>query len=53
VVKGRGNKEIATDVGVSERTVKFRLAGIYAKLRVLERTQAAIEAIRRGVAHMG
>ena len=52
VVKGRSNKEIASDIGVSERTVKFHLVGIFAKLKVLDRTQAAIEAIRRGFVHL-
>jgi two-component system NarL family response regulator len=49
IVKGRSNKEIASDLAISERTVKFHLAGIFEKLKVLDRTQAAIEAVRHGV----
>ena len=49
IVRGRSNKEIASDMAISERTVKFHLVGIFEKLKVLDRTQAAIEAIRHGL----
>ncbi|MCX6896401.1 MAG: response regulator transcription factor [Verrucomicrobia bacterium] len=49
IVRGRSNKEISTDLDISERTVKFHLVGIFEKLNVLDRTQAAIEAVRHGL----
>lgn len=52
LVLGRSNKEISSEIGISERTVKFHLAGIFGKLKVLDRTQAVIAAIRHGVIHV-
>jgi len=52
IVRGRSNKEIATDLAITERTVKFHLAGIFEKLKVFDRTQAAIEAVRHGMVQM-
>jgi DNA-binding NarL/FixJ family response regulator len=49
IVRGRSNKEISVDLNISERTVKYHLAGIFEKLQVLDRTQAAIEAVRHGL----
>jgi DNA-binding NarL/FixJ family response regulator len=49
IVRGRSNKEISTDLDIAERTVKFHLVGIFEKLNVLDRTQAAIEAVRHGL----
>lgn len=49
IVRGRSNKEIASDMAISERTVKFHLVGVFEKLKVLDRTQAAIEAVRHGL----
>ena len=53
LVLGRSNKEIATELAISERTVSFHLAGIFEKLKVLDRSQAIIEAIRHGIVQMG
>ena len=53
IVRGLSNKEIAAELNISGRTVKFHLAGIFEKLKVLDRTQAAIEAIRHGVVQIG
>lgn len=38
--KGKSNKEIARDLGLSEATVKFHLKNIFAKLGVSNRTMA-------------
>lgn len=42
--KGRLNKQIAYDMGVSEATVKAHMTAIFRKLGVLNRTQAVIAA---------
>jgi len=48
VAQGLDNKTIAQRLGLSERTVINRLSEIYQKLHVASRTQAALEALRRG-----
>ena len=52
VVKGYSNKEIVTALHMSEATVKLHISNLLAKLHVADRTQAAIEAIRRGIIHL-
>ncbi|MEY5026762.1 MAG: hypothetical protein RLZZ244_2290 [Verrucomicrobiota bacterium] len=52
IVLGRSNKEIALDLGVGEESVKTYLRSLFHKLGVADRTQAAIEAIRRGIVHL-
>jgi len=42
---GHGNRAIATELGISEHTVKFHLAAIFGKLGASNRT----EAVRRGL----
>ncbi|PTY07924.1 DNA-binding response regulator [Opitutaceae bacterium EW11] len=46
---GRSNKEISTNLFISETTVKSHLRGIFAKLNVLSRTEAIAVASRRGL----
>ena len=50
---GRGfrNADIAGDLGISMRTVETHVQHILVKLAVRTRTQAALEAIRRGLPH--
>lgn len=43
-------EEIAQTLFISQKTVKNHLASIFVKLAVADRTQAAIEAIRLGIA---
>ena len=43
-------EEIADEMFISHKTVKNHLASIYAKLAVADRAQAAVEAIRLGLA---
>jgi two-component system NarL family response regulator len=50
IVDGRSNKEIAGALGVTEPTVKGHLRRLFDKLGVTTRTQAALEAIKRGLA---
>lgn len=51
LVKGQTNPEIARNLTVSVSTVKNHVEHILAKLRVSDRTQAAVHAIERGLLH--
>jgi DNA-binding NarL/FixJ family response regulator len=46
---GRSNKEIATELGISDRTVKTHLGHLFTKLGVTSRTEAVKIAMRRGL----
>lgn len=50
LAQGSSNQEIATSLGVSEKTVRNRLSEIFSKLRLNNRTQAALYALREGIA---
>jgi DNA-binding NarL/FixJ family response regulator len=52
IVKGRGNKQIAYQLGIAEHTVKNHVKNILSKLSVDDRTQAATAAIQRGIIHL-
>lgn len=52
VAQGYRNKEIASDMGISERTVKAHLTNIYNKLGVDTRSQAVAVALERGIVHL-
>lgn len=52
VARGCENKRIAADLDISQKTVSNRLSEIFSKLRVNNRTQAALLAIRRGWASL-
>ncbi len=47
LARGRSNKEIATDLGIGEQTVKTQVSNILDKLQRQDRTQAAIFALRQ------
>jgi NarL family two-component system response regulator LiaR len=49
VARGRANKLIALDLGVSEKTVKAHVSNILGKLGLHDRTQAALYAVREGI----
>jgi two-component system NarL family response regulator len=49
VAGGRSNKRAAKELGLSEATVRTHVSNILAKLGVDDRTQAATEALRRGI----
>jgi len=49
VANGLSNKEIATELGLAESTVKNRLSILFQKLDVKDRTQAAIYAMTHGL----
>lgn len=46
---GNYNKEIAEELGISERTVKNHVSNIFKKIEVTDRTQAAVFAIRNNL----
>lgn len=48
--RGLGNREIAAELNLSEKTVKTHVANIFQKLQVTSRTQAALFAIRHNLA---
>lgn len=52
IVKGRSNKEISTDLSISEATVKSHINSLLGKLGVNDRTQAATSALQRGIVHL-
>ncbi len=52
LVRGRSNKEIGSALFISDETVKSHLKTLFAKLRVRDRTEAAISAVRRGIVHL-
>ncbi len=49
VAHGMFNKEIATTLNISERTVKNHISNIFKKIEVSDRTQAAVFAIRNNI----
>ncbi len=52
ISKGQANKIIASELGISENTVKNHVKSILSKLDANDRTDAAIIAIRRGYIEM-
>ena len=49
IATGRANKEIAGQLGISERTVKTHVSNIFSKLQLSDRTQAALYVHNRGL----
>ncbi len=52
IVAGRSNKEIASDLDISEATVKTHVNNLLGKLGVSDRTHAATVALQRGIVHL-
>jgi DNA-binding NarL/FixJ family response regulator len=48
VVAGKTNQEIGLALGISEKTVEKHLEGVFAKLQVASRVEAAVRAVREG-----
>jgi len=46
---GLANKQIATRLGISEKTVKTHLTRVFSRIGVQDRTQAALWAERNGL----
>ncbi len=49
---GKANKEIASELGISDRTVKTHLGHLFEKLGVASRTEAIKVAMRRGLVRL-
>jgi DNA-binding NarL/FixJ family response regulator len=52
LVRGRSNKEIGAQLFISDETVKSHLKTLFAKLKVRDRNNAAITAVRHGIIHL-
>ncbi|MFE8696219.1 response regulator [Cytobacillus sp. FJAT-53684] len=49
IAKGKSNKEIASDLFISEKTVKTHVSNLLSKLELADRTQAALYAVKNGL----
>ncbi len=49
IAKGKANKEVATELSLSESTVKTHVSNIFSKLGVNDRTGAVTTAIQKGI----
>jgi DNA-binding NarL/FixJ family response regulator len=52
LAKGKTNKEIAVELGITEATVKCHVAVILMCLNVSDRTKAVVKALQRGLVHL-
>jgi NarL family two-component system response regulator LiaR len=52
VARGLSNREIATELVISEATVRTHVSNILSKLHLASRTQAALFALREGIASL-
>jgi two-component system NarL family response regulator len=52
IVRGKSNKEIGSELDISEATVKTHINSLLGKLGVTDRTQAATAAIQRGLVQL-
>jgi NarL family two-component system response regulator LiaR len=52
VARGHSNREIADDLAISEATVRTHVSNILGKLHLASRTQAALYALREGLASL-
>ncbi len=50
IARGMSNKEIARELVTSERTIKGHVSNLLSKLGLADRTQAALYAVRAGIA---
>ncbi len=52
IAGGKSNKEIATELGIMESTVKCHVSVILLRLNVGDRTQAVVTGLQRGLVHL-
>ncbi|MDA7921359.1 response regulator transcription factor [Verrucomicrobiales bacterium] len=53
IARGKANKEIGTELTLSENTVKNHVKSILSKLNAKDRTHAVTEALKRGLFQLG
>lgn len=51
IVLGEPNRNIGARLGITEETVKSHLKRIFSKLKVRDRTEAVMVALKRGIVH--
>jgi len=49
VAKGNANKEIAAELSITDSTVKTHVSSIFQKLNARDRTDAVMQAVKRGI----
>jgi NarL family two-component system response regulator LiaR len=47
--EGKSNKEIASELFISQKTVEFHLSNLYIKIKAHSRTEAVVWAIKHGI----
>jgi len=52
VAQGLSNQDISQSLTISERTVGTHISNILSKLQLSNRTQAALYALRKGIANL-
>jgi two-component system, NarL family, response regulator len=52
LASGKTNREIATELGITEATVKCHVSVILMRLNANDRTQAVVVALQRGLVHL-
>jgi len=52
LASGKSNKEIASQLGITEATVKCHVSAILLRLNVNDRTEAVVTALQRGLVHL-
>jgi two-component system NarL family response regulator len=53
MAEGKDNRTIAGELGITEGTTKWYVTSIFSKLGVTDRTQAVVQAARRGLVRVG
>ena len=53
IARGQGNREIAGELVISEKTVKTHVSNLLSKLHLADRTQAVIYALTEGLLSNG
>lgn len=51
ITRGHSNREIASELGISEQTVKNQLTVVFQKLHIKNRLELAVYAMRHGLHH--
>lgn len=53
MAEGKDNQTIAAQLGITEGTTKWYVTSIFSKLDVTDRTQAVVQAVKRGLVRIG